>query len=124
VGSLLFLIGLLAVVVLALVVALLTRKAPYVCPPGTSILATVKRHSDAGPLFVTLEAAGIDTQIVEEPAKSLWRRLPLLLYRLYPAREPSGPWHIVVSTPDLARAQQVLAQPPAEGSATHDGSPA
>ena len=118
-GPLFFLFGLVAVLVFVLVLALLTRKPPYECPADKSIVATVKRHSDAAPMFVVLEAAGIDTQIVEEPAKSLWRRLPFLLYTVYRAHEPPGPWHVVVPSPRLAEAQQLLSA----GSA-HHGIPA
>jgi hypothetical protein len=94
--------------VFVLVLALLTRRPTYECPPGKSIAATVKRHSDAGPLLVALEAAGIDTQIVDEPAKSLWRRLPFLLVTVYRAHEPPGPWHVIVPSNRLAEAQRLL----------------
>ena len=88
-----------------LVLALLTRKPPYECPPDKSIAATVKRHTDAAPMLATLEAAGIDTQVAEESAKSLWRRLPFLFYTAYRAWEPPGPWYIVVPSARLADAQ-------------------
>jgi hypothetical protein len=94
--------------VFVLVLALLSRKPPYECPPGKSIAATVKRHSDAGPILVTLEAAGIDTQVAEETAKSLWRRLPFLLYNVYRPHEPPGPWHVVVPSERLVEAQRLL----------------
>jgi hypothetical protein len=95
-------------VLLAVVVALLTRKAPYECPPGQAIVATVRRHSDAGPLLATLTVNGIDTQVVEEPAKSLRRRLPGLLYALHRPPEPVGPWYVVVDAGDLPEAQRLL----------------
>lgn len=50
---------------------LLARKPPYECPAGKSIAITVRRHSAAGPALVTLAAAGIDSQVVEEKAKPL-----------------------------------------------------
>ena len=105
----LFLLGFAAVVVVAVVVALLTRGSPYSPPPGMAIVATVKRHEDALPLLLRLAQARVDAQVGEETGKSLWRRLPFLLYSLYPRREPSGPWHVLVSTSDLAEARQVLA---------------
>jgi hypothetical protein len=93
---------------LAAVVALLTRKAPYDCPPGKAIVATVPRHSDASPLLATLAVNGIDTNVVEEPAKSLRRRLPGLLYALHRPAEPGGPWYVVVDAGDLPEAQRLL----------------
>jgi hypothetical protein len=98
----------LAVVLLAVVVGLLTQKPPYECPANKSIAATVKRHADAGPMLVALEAAGIDTQVVEETAKPLWRRLPFLLYTVYRAHEPPGPWHVVVPASALPEARRLL----------------
>jgi len=103
-----FIFALVAIVVLVLVVAMLTRKQPYECPPDKSVVATVKRHSDAGSMLVLLEAAGIDTQVVEEPAKSLWRRLPFLFYTVYRAHEPPGPWYVVVPSARLSEAQRLL----------------
>lgn len=105
-------LALLAIVLLALAVGLLTRKPPYECPAGKSIAATVKRHRDAGPMLVTLEAARIDSQVVEETAKPLWRRLPFLLYTLYRAHEPQGPWHVVVPTSALPEARRLLGEEP------------
>lgn len=107
-----FLLALVGSVVLALVVALLTREPPYECPPGKSVVATVKRHGDAGPMLVALTTASIDAEIVEEPAKSLWRRLPFLFFALFftvdHAHEPVGPWHVVVPSSCLAEAQLAL----------------
>jgi hypothetical protein len=54
-----FLVALIAIGVLVVAVGLLTRKPPYECPPGQSIVATVRRHGDAAPRLVVLEAAGI-----------------------------------------------------------------
>ena len=93
---------------LAVLVGLLTRKAPYRCPSGKAIAATVRQHSDAGPLLVKLETNGIDTQLVEEPAKSLGRRLPGFLYALYRPLEPVGPWYVVVAADDLPEAERLL----------------
>ena len=111
-----FALTLLAVVALVLVVALLTRKTPYECPTGRSIVATVKRHSDAGPMLVMLEVACIDTQVVEEPAKSLWRRLPFIAYTVYRTHQPPGPWHVLVPSTHLAQAQQLLSTRSEHGS--------
>lgn len=110
-------LGPIVIVVLVFAVALLTRKPPYQCPPGRSIVATVKRHSDAAPMLVRLEAAGIDTQVVEETAKSLWRRLPFIAYTLYRAHEPPGPWHVVVPSAALIEAQRLLSAHRAHGGA-------
>jgi hypothetical protein len=99
---------LLVVVVLVVVVGLLTKKPPYECPPGKSIVATVKRHSDSGPMLIILTAAGIDTDVVEETAKPLRRRLPFLFYTVYRPHEPQGPWHVVVPTSALPEAQRLL----------------
>ena len=93
---------------LAVVLALLTRKAPYECPPGKAIVATVRRHSDAGLLLATLAVNGIDAHVVEESAKSLRRRLPGLLYALHRPPEPGGPWYVVVDAGDLPEAQRLL----------------
>jgi hypothetical protein len=120
----LFLVGLAVVVAIVLVVALLTRKPPYEPPPGVAIVATVRRHKDALPLLLRLSQARIDAQVVEESAKSFWRRLPYLGYSLYPNREPSGPWYVLVSTSDLPKAQQVLAESATQVSVKPDGTPA
>ena len=108
VGNLWFAVALLAILLTTVVIALLTRKPPYVCPPGYSVAATVKPHDEAGRVLVTLERAGIDTRVVEETAKPFWRRLPFLLYTWYRPHEPSGPWHVVVPTAALAEATRLL----------------
>jgi hypothetical protein len=105
-------LALIAIAVFVVVLDVLTRKRPYACPPGRSIATTVQRHVDAGPMLMALDAAGIDTQTVEEPAKSLWRRLPAILYCVH---EPPGPWHVVVPTERLDEAQRLLS-PRLEGS--------
>jgi hypothetical protein len=118
-----FLLGLVALVVIAVVVALLTRRPPYAPPPGMAIVATVRRHEDALPLLLRLSQGRIDAQVAEESAKPFWRRLPLLLYSVYPRREPSGPWHVLVSTSDLAEARRVLAEAATQVSVKSDGTP-
>ena len=119
-----FLVGLAVVVAIVLVVALLTREPPYEPPPGMAIATSVRRHKDALPLLVRLSQARIDAQVAEESGKSLWRRLPLLLYSLYPERKPSGPWYVLVSTADLSEAREVLSQSPTQVSVKPDGDPA
>jgi hypothetical protein len=101
-------IALLGILLVSIVIGIVTRKPPYACPPGKTIAATVRRHSEAGPMLVVLSAAGMDAQVVEETAKPLWRRLPHLLYAWYPPHEPQGPWHVVVDEAQLAEAQRLL----------------
>ena len=52
-----FIFALVAIVVLVLVVAMLTRKPPYECPLDKSVVATVKRHSDAGSMVVLVRGS-------------------------------------------------------------------
>jgi hypothetical protein len=109
-----------AIAVLVVTVALMvTRKQPYDCPPDKRILATVPRHSQAGPMLVILEAKGIDTEIVEEPAKALWRR-GLLGGTRHFYREPPGPWHVVVPADRLSEAQHLVSAQPPYGASSLD----
>jgi hypothetical protein len=103
-----FVVAVAVCLLLAVLVGLLTRKEPYQCPSGRGIAASVRRHNEAGALLVTLEAKGIATQLVEEPAKPLSRRLPGLLYALYRPLEPQGPWYVVVADDDLPEARRLL----------------
>ena len=74
---------------------LLTHRRPYECPPDRIVVATVKRHADALPIFACLLAAGIDANVVEETGKSFARRVT---YRFFLPRagEVTGPWYVVV----------------------------
>jgi hypothetical protein len=101
------LIGAVVAVAVLVVVALITRKEPYECPAGKGVAATVRRHAEAGPMLVTLQAAGIDTEVVEEPRKSIWR-LAFQGSTHYAFRDPPGPWHVVVAGDRLAEARQLL----------------
>jgi hypothetical protein len=101
------LVGAVVTAVVVVVALLFTRKDPFECPAGKSVVATVRRHGYAGPMRVTLEAAGIDTEVLEEPAKSVWRRAFLGGTRHF-FRDPPGPWYVVVPADRLVEALQLL----------------
>jgi hypothetical protein len=102
-------VALLAALLVDFALSLMTRKAHYQCPPGRSIALTVKRHHDAAAALVALEAAGIDTEVVEEPAKPLARRMLHHWLGVWHRHEPSGPWHIIVAESALSEAERLLA---------------
>lgn len=90
--------------------ATVVNEPPYEPPAGSSVLLTMQRHDDWPRVLVRLQLAGIDAQLVEEPHKSFGRRMghALCVDRI---SRPFGPWHVVVPTPSLEKARQVIGKP-------------
>jgi hypothetical protein len=103
-------LGLALVVLPATLYATLVDAPSYEPQSGSSVLLTIERHDDWPPILMRLQLAGIDAELVEEPHKSFGRRLGHALY-IDHFSQPFGPWHVVVPTAALAKAQQVIAEP-------------
>jgi hypothetical protein len=75
-------------------------------PQGKSVVLTVKKHLEAGPIFVKLADAGIDVEVVDEAKFSVGNFVSWLFAGGKP--RPTGPYHVVVPEESLARAKELL----------------